>query len=423
MVTVEIIVLSALATALIMIIGINFVTSEKRLARRPRRLYDIEDVDFTRALGVLLGPSITSGNRIEALVNGVEIFPAMLEAIGDAEHTITFETFIFWSDPIANKFQDALCAASRRGVRVHVHIDWVGSQNLGDGIIPALKDAGVEVEIYHPLSWYHLHRMNNRTHRKLMIIDGWIGFTGGVGIAEIWTGNAEDEDHWRDTHYRVEGPVVAQMQAAFLDNWMKTTGRVLHGDRYFPDLEPAGHSRAQMFASSPQQGAESMQLMVAIALGAASREIWIQNAYFVPDALTTSALIAASRRGVAVRIMVPGGKTDAHIVRHASQAQWGKLLAAGVEIYEYQRTMMHCKVMVIDQVWTSIGSANFDTRSFRVNDEANLNVWDGEFARVQLALIENDLCECRAYNYERWRRRPLWRRSLERAASLLRSQL
>ncbi len=414
---------TALVTVLVGIFAVNFVTSEKRLARRPRRLYGIEKADFTRALGVLLGPAVLAGNRIDTLVNGRQIFPAMLAAIDGARKTITFETFIYWADPVGQAFKEALCTAAQRGVKVHVLIDWVGGRNLDRGLHATLLDAGVEVQLYHPLNWYHLHRMNNRTHRKLLVIDGRVGFTGGVGIARIWSGDAEDEEHWRDTHYRVEGPVVAQMQAAFLDNWMKSTGHVLHGEDYFPELSPLGSSRAQMFTSSAQQGADSMQLMVALALGAASREIWIQNAYFVPDELTTEGLVDAAQRGVKVRIMVPGAVTDADVVRRASQASWGRLMAAGIEIFEYQPTMLHCKVMVVDGQWCSLGSANFDTRSFRVNDEANLNVWDEQFAAQQLALMHDDLKRCERYDYGRWRRRPLQRRIIERAAGMLRSQL
>jgi len=421
--TAEVILTTVLVTVVVSLIAINFVTAEKRIARRPTRLYGIEDADFTRALGVLLGPAVLPGNRIESLVNGVQIFPAMLAAIESAQHSVCFETFIFWADPIGRQVKDALCAAAKRGARVHVLIDWIGGRNLGEGILEALHDAGVDVQLYHPLSWYHLHRMNNRTHRKLLVIDGRVGFTGGVGVAQIWTGNAEDPQHWRDTHYRVTGPVVAQIQAAFLDNWMKTTGQVLHGQEYFPDLARAGESRAQMFTSSAQQGADSMQLMVALALGAASREIWIQNAYFVPDELTTRSLIAAAQRGVKVHIMVPGKRTDAVVVRRASQAAWGRLLAAGIEILEYLPTMLHCKVMVVDGMWCSLGSANFDTRSFRVNDEANLNIWDEDFARQQIELLTADRQHCRVYEYERWRKRPWPRRLIEHCAALLRSQL
>ena len=243
-----------------------------------------------------------------------------------------------------------------------------------------MRGAGVEIELYRPLHWYHLARLNNRTHRKLLVVDGRVGFTGGVGIADKWAGNAQDPDHWRDSHYRAEGPVVAQMQATFLDNWTKVTGVVLHGEDYFPALEPVGDARAQMFSSSPEGGAESMQLMYLLAITSASRSIELASAYFVPDELTTNALVEALKRGVKVRMILPGPIIDTDVVRRASRAAGGRCSPPGAQIHEYQPTMFHCKVMIVDGLLVSVGSTNFDVRSFRLNDEANLNVYDPKFA-------------------------------------------
>jgi len=307
---------------------------------------------------------------------------------------------------------------------VHILLDWLGSSGMDTELLDATRAAGCELELYHRLSWYHLGRLNNRTHRKLLVVDGKIGFTGGVGMGTEWLGNAQDPKHWRESHYRAEGPVVSQMQAVFVDNWIKATGRVLHGPDYFP-VEPAhaGDMEAQMFGSSPVGGSESMHLMVLLALTAAQKSIDIENAYFVPDSLTVDALIAAAKRGVRVRIVVPGKHTDARVQRWAAQALYGGLLAAGAEIYEYQPTMIHCKVLVIDGVWTSVGSANFDDRSFRLNDEANLNVFSEDLAREQVELIDRDIALSRRMVPRRWARRAASRRFYERLALLVRSQL
>lgn len=420
--TLLIVLASVAASVLATVLAINFVTAEKRLARQPRRLYTSRDADFRRALGVLLGPPVLPGNHVTTLINGDRIFPPMLEAIHAACVSISFETFIF-RDAIAGEFCRALAAAAERGVRVHVLLDWLGSRTMDRELIECMREAGAEVQLYHELSWLHLGRLNNRTHRKLLILDGRIGFTGGVGIGTEWTGDGGDPAHWRESHYRVEGPVVAQMQAVFVDNWMKATGEVLHGEEYFPDLEPAGDMDAQMFASSPAGGSESMHLMVLLALTAANRSILIENSYFVPDELTVEALLTARKRGVRVRIVVPGRHTDAPLGRWAAHKLYGSLLEAGVEIFEYQPTMIHCKVIVVDECWVSVGSMNFDNRSFRLNDEANLNVFSPALAREQTGYIEADIRECRRMTLRWWSRRPFTRRVYANVAMLLRSQL
>jgi cardiolipin synthase len=286
-----------------------------------------------------------------------------------------------------------------------------------------MREAGVEVEKYHPVKWHTLGKLNNRTHRKLLVVDGRIGFTGGVGIADKWDGNAEDPDHWRDTHFRIEGPAVAQMQAAFMDNWTKVTGKVLHTVEYFPPPQNAGAHYAQVFQSSIEGGAESMHLMYLLSIAAARRTIDLSMAYFAPDGIALEALLAAVQRGVRVRILLPGPHTDAEIVQNASRAKWGRLLAAGGEIYLYQPTMFHCKVLVVDGLWTSVGSTNFDNRSFRLNDEANLNIHDADVASRQIADFNDDLGKARRITYEEWAARPWTERVRDRVASLLNAQL
>ena len=417
------ILLTLVVSVAVTVIALNFTTGEKKIERVIEQRYNVDDPQFLRAMGALLGPALVPGNQVTTLVNGDEIFPAMLQSIRGAQKTITFETFIYWTGDIGKSFADALSERARAGVHVHLLLDWVGSVKMEAKYLDQMKAAGVNIQQYHPLRWYNLGRMNNRTHRKLLVIDGKVGFTGGVGIAELWTGDAQDPDHWRDLHYRVEGPVVAQMQAAFMDNWMKTSGLVLHGSDYFPALAPVGDQAAQMFKSSPNEGSESMRLMYLLAINAAQHRLRIANAYFVPDDLTVKTLVEAAERGVDVQVLVPGTGIDTEMVRKASRARWGKLLKAGVRIYEYQPTMLHCKLMVVDDLWVSVGSTNFDNRSFRLNDEANLNVYDRVFAQQQNAIFDDDLRHAKAYDYARWERRPWTEKLLEHSAALFRSQL
>jgi cardiolipin synthase len=403
-------------------ISANIVTAEKRLRRRPKTLYTSADIDFRRALGVLLGPSIVPGNDVRILLNGDETFPAMLDAIRSATTSITFESFIF-RDEIGCQFCKALTDAAKRGVRVHILLDWIGSRTMDQELLEITRKAGAHVRIYHELSWYHWRRVNNRTHRKLLIVDGAKGYTGGIGIGHEWTGHAQDPQHWRDTHYEVTGPVVAQMQSVFVDNWIKASGEVLHGDAYFPTLKPTGKLDAQMFSSSPEGGSSSMHLMVLLALAAATKSVDIENSYFVPDKLTLNALIAVRKRGVRVRVLVPNRHTDAKFGRWASQALYAELLDAGIELNEYEPTMLHCKLIIVDARWTSVGSCNFDDRSFRLNDEANLNVFDEKFACQHLEQFEKDFAQSRKIVRGRWRNRSLIKRVLEQVAIMFRSQL
>jgi cardiolipin synthase len=417
------ILIGAVVAIVLTLVVLNFMGPEKTLERQITHKYEIDDPQFRRELGALLGPAIIDGNTVDDLENGVEIFPAMLEAIAGAQRSITFETYIYWSGDIGDRFVEALSERARAGVKVHVLLDWAGSQKMEDALVEQLRESGAQVEIYHPLHWYNLGRINNRTHRKLLVVDGKVGFTGGVGIADPWDGNAQDKDHWRDSHFRVEGPVVAQMQAAFMDNWIKTTGVVLTGDAYFPPLEKAGSMSGQMFTSSPSGGSESMHLMYLLALSAASESIDLASAYFVPDKLTERALLEAIDRGVRVRILVPGDYTDSDLVKHASRAMWGELLQRGATIHRYSPAMFHTKLLVVDKRLVSVGSTNFDPRSFRLNDEASLNVYDHGLAEHMTQVFEADLGKSEPITYEQWKHRP-WREKLqERFAVIFRSQM
>jgi cardiolipin synthase len=417
------IILTAAITLFLSVFLRNLTTGERKIDREIESLHGVEDEQFQREVGQLLGPPILAGNRVDTLINGKEIFPAMLEAIRGAQRTIVFETFIYWKGEIARELTEAISERARAGVHVHMLLDWLGSKKMDEALIQSMKDAGAEVVRYHPIRWYNLDRINNRTHRKLLVVDGRIGFTGGVGIADEWLGDAENPDNWRDNHYRVEGPVVAQMEAAFTDNWMKTRSRVLHGEDYFPALEEAGQCHAQMFRSSRSEGSESARLLFLFSMAAARRTLYIGSAYFVPDDLAVKTLIEAKKRGVQVEILIPGKHIDTQVTRRASRSRWGKLLEAGIEIWEYQPTMFHCKLMVVDECWTSVGSTNFDNRSFRLNDEANLNVLDRRFAERQIEIFQRDKKRAKLITLEEWRKRPLSEKILEHAAGLLRSQL
>ena len=410
---------SVMLTLAVVVIALNLAIGEKQITEEVRRLYSIDDPQFARTMGVALGPAIVGGNRFRALQNGDEIFPAMLAAIRGAAKTITFETYIYWSDEIGREFAEALAERAKAGVKVHVMIDWVGSSQIDPRFLEVMEAAGVEVQKFHALQWYNLRRFNNRTHRKVLVVDGRIGFTGGVGIAGIWTGRAQDPEHWRDSHYSVEGPAARGMQAVFMDNWVKTTGKVLHGEEYFPDVPPVGNGAAQVFSSSPSGGSESMKLMYLLAITAAKRSINLSSAYFVPDTIAQNALVDAIKRGVRVRIITPGAHMDQETVRRASRARWGELLAAGAEMYEYMPTMYHCKIMIVDEHFVTVGSTNFDPRSFELNDEANLNIFDSAFAREQIAVFEKDVALSRRMTHAQWLARPLAERLWEHAASLL----
>lgn len=385
--------------------------------------YAVSDPQFLRTLGSLVEPGVLASNRVTTLLNGDQIFPAMLEAIRNAQRSICLETYIYWSGEVGESFTRALIERAQAGVKVHVVLDWIGSRKIEAKLLKRMADAGVQVERYNPLVWYAPTRLNHRDHRKLLIVDGRIGFTGGAGVADIWKGNADAPEHWRDSMYRLEGPAVAQMQAAFMDNWTKTTARVLHDDDYFPPLDPAGDYFAQVFKSSPREGTEDIRMMYLLSIAAARKSIRLSASYYVPDALTTQEFIEACERGVQVEIILPGARTDSPIVKHASRGRWGPLLKAGVKIYEYEPTMFHCKSMIVDDLWVSVGSANFGNRSFRLNDEANLNVYSRAFAEEQVRIFEEDKRRSREVTYDDWRRRSLWERILEVITAPFRAQL
>ncbi|HXH31957.1 MAG TPA: phospholipase D-like domain-containing protein [Bacteriovoracaceae bacterium] len=395
----------------------------KRVEHEIKPIGPLDSPDVIRSIGQLLGPPLIPGNLVTSYHNGDEIFPAMLGAIEAAEKSITFETFIYWSGEVGNLFAKHLSARALAGVRVHVLLDWIGSKSFEESSLEEMKKAGVQIRRYRPLRWYNVSRLNNRTHRKILVLDGVIGFTGGVGIADKWLGKAQDIDHWRDSHFKITGPVVGQLQAAFMDNWNATHPEVLHGTDYFPELKPTGEVLAQVFKSSPEEGSGSVRLMYLYSIAHAQKSIRIASAYFVPDTHVRKILIDAAKKGVSIEVIVPGRKIDTPLTRRASRAIWGEMLQAGIKILEYEVTMFHCKYMVVDELWVSVGSTNMDNRSFRLNDECNLNAIDEKWARHMVEIFAQDKRKAREVTYEMWNQRPLSEKVIEQAARIMRSQV
>ncbi|NNE21287.1 MAG: cardiolipin synthase [Rhizobiales bacterium] len=406
------------ATVLTLLVS-NFAGAQAPIDRRVPSSFSVASDDFQQVLQHFLGPPMSEGNRIEVLENGIEIFPAMLKAIRGARKTINFETYIYWSGNIAEQFAEALAERARSGIEVRVLLDWVGSAKMDTTLIKAMEDAGISVARYQPPRWNRLDRFNSRTHRKLMIVDGRVGFTGGVGIGDVWTGDAQDPQHWRDLHFLVEGPVVAQLQAGFLDNWLETKQEVLIGDDYFPRSEPVGATLAQNFISSPDEGSQSVQLLYLLAIAGARDRIRISTPYFVPDEITLKTMVDAAGRGVSIKVIIPGPHIDSELTRWSSRARWGELLEAGIEIHRYQPTMYHSKMMLVDGLLASVGSTNFDNRSFKLNDESNLNILDKNFVADLEAVFDKDLSRSERVTLEAWRARPMTERFWEQLHELL----
>ena len=376
---------------------------------------------FARSLSSIVGMPFVNGNLITPLVNGDEIFPAMLRAIDSATNTVNLENYLWRSGPVSDEFVAAVCERARAGVEVRVITDALGSIRLKDDDVRRMRTAGVKLHFYNPPRLHGLPKLNFRDHRKLLIVDGTIAFTGGVCIADEWTGDAETKHQWRETHFQVEGPAVGQLQGVFTANWLKTEGELLFGPRFFPPIAPKGESLTQAFRSGPRDGREIARLVYLSAIAAAKTNIRVAQSYFVPDDLAKQALIDAQRRGVKVEIITPG-HTDAGPVRMASRWLWPELLHAGVSIYEYGPAMYHCKFMIVDDFFVTAGSVNFDERSFRINDESNINVLDRDLATVLIAQFERDKVQSRQMTARRYKRTPWYGKLYERVAVLFRSQ-
>jgi cardiolipin synthase len=347
----------------------------------------------------------------------------MLEDIQRADRTITMEAYIYWAGEIGRKFAEALAAKAREGVTVKLLLDSVGSATISDEILDILTKGGCQIAWYHPVFWYTVNRINNRTHRKSVIVDGMVGYTGGAGIADHWLGNAEGPEHWRDVQVRIEGPAVMPLQSAFAQNWLETTNELITGPDFFPAPEEPGTLPVQSILSSPESGASSVRILYYLSIVCARKTIYIANPYFIPDEAAVETLIDAKRRGVDVKILVSGKYNDNTLAYYNSSAIYGELLEAGIEIYSYNRTMLHHKVMVVDGLWSTVGTTNFDNRSFALNDENNVCVYDRAFAAELERDFMNDLTASDQITLEAWNHRGLWPRSVEIVASLLKDQV
>ena len=369
------------------------------------------------------GVPFLPGNKVTLLNNGDEFYPAMLEAISHAEHSVTIEAYIYWAGEVGMEFARALAERVGAGAKTKILLDAVGSATIGKEILNTLQSGGCQVAWYNPARLGTVGRYNHRTHRKSLIIDGRVAFTGGAGIADHWSGHAQDPNHWRDIEICIEGPGAVPLQTGFAQNWLNTTGELVSGPDFFPAVEPSGDVATQTILSSPEIGSSAVRIVTYLAIVCAQERLYIANAYFLPDDAAIDILIDAKKRGVDVKIIVPGKHNDMWIARHGSIHLYGKLLKADIEIYEYQRTMLHQKVMVVDGAWLTVGTTNFDNRSFALNEESNVCIYDRALAGELEKVFLEDLAVCRRVNLKAWKKRGLKTRAQGLLAAFLKEQI
>jgi cardiolipin synthase len=399
-----------LSAAAVVVFGLLFAQDQETL--RPRSAFTVDDPRFAPYLAALVGADLTRGNRYDVLTNGDQIFPAMLKAIDQARKRVTFETYIYDTGAVANQFTEALERAAARGVRVQLTIDAVGAGSMEKSHLDRLRAAGCSIVRFNSPRWYSLEEVNYRTHRKILVVDGTVGFTGGAGVADHWLGNAQDGTHWRDTQIRMTGPITRTLEAGFYENLIEG------GTPVAPELDDPPAPRDEEGASlvvrsSPSGGSSDLKRLYLLLMAGARRTLDIETPYFVTDESTTWALEDAVHRGVKIRLLVEGDKTDAMPVKYASRQSYEELLALGIEIYEYQPTMMHAKAIVVDGIVSMFGSANFDNRSLELNDELNIAVANRDVAARLTADFEQDLRRSSRLELAAWRRRPVLEKTRE----------
>lgn len=405
------------------VLGAYFWKTSAKILREPIVIdYGPLDPPFASAMGPIVGTEFVDGNKVELLVNGASFFPAMIDEIKRAQKTITLETYIWTPGKISEDFVFALMERARAGVKVHVLVDGMGTLKFDENDRERLREAGVEIYKYGREHWWEVKpNINHRTHRKILVVDGRVGFTGGMCIDDRWGGNADNAKVWRETQIRVEGPAVRQLQAAFASNWLQTTSSLLLGEGYFPKIESAGRTLAHAFKSGPGEGPEYARLGYLFAIAAARKSIDISHAYFVPDDLAIDMLVAARQRGVKVRVVVPA-INDSAFGRAASRSRWGRLLEAGVEFYQYLPAMYHPKTMAVDDALVIVGSANFDNRSFAINDEVTMSILDRKLAADHKRMFEGDLEKSAPYTFPEYQARPFYIKATDAFCGLFRSQ-
>ncbi len=386
--------------------------------------FGVEDPEFLTTIAGATGVPFFEGNRFEILNNGDEFFPVMLDAITEAELSVTVEAYIYWAGEIGKRFANALAKKAQSGVPVKILLDAIGSATIGDEILEILEKGQCQLAWYNPVRPYSIGRLNHRTHRKSLIIDGCIGFTGGAGIADHWLGHAQDRDHWRDIQVRIEGPAVVPLQTGFAQNWVQATCELISGPLFYPpEGENPGSIALQTIMSSPETGASTVRTFYYLSISSAQRSIFIANPYFVPDQGGIDILVDAKRRGVDVRIMVAGIYNDAWLARQNSIRLYGPMLEAGIQVLEYNHTMLHQKTMVVDGVWGTVGTTNFDSRSFAQNEENNVCFYDRALAARLESIFMQDVPFCEIVTLDAWRKRGVWAITQQFVASLLQEQV
>mgnify|MGYP001029475303 CR=1 FL=1 len=376
-----------------------------------------------RVVEGVMGVPAVEGNRVEVLRNGVEIFPAMLQSIAGAERTIDFLTFVYWEGEIGRRFAHALAERARAGVRVRVLLDSWGASSIEKAAVEEMEGAGVDVEWFRPIVQIRPQRPDHRTHRKILLVDEKTGFTGGVGIADEWQGDARDETEWRDTHFRIEGPAVDGLRGAFLDDWIESSDALFSDVDRFPQQPVAGPSLIQCIRGESTTGWSDIHTLFCTLLQLAEHRVRLTTAYFAPDARLIDQLLRARGRDVEVEILLPGPHIDKRFVQLAGQRSYGDLLEAGVQIWQYQPSMLHAKIMLVDGIAANIGSANLNGRSAKLDDEVNLVVYDPDVVRVLSDQFDDDLERSERIESKRWRRRPLKQKVLEQAAAMLKPEV
>jgi cardiolipin synthase A/B len=405
--------------ALVGVIGALFLPDWKEPDYQLGTDAEVGTEAFVEAAAALLNNPVYRGGEVTLLQNGDAFYPAMLEAIRSATDNITFEVYIFEPDEIGRQFMDALVDRARGGVEVRLLIDWFGSLKLRQRHRDELARAGVQVQVFRPFSLRNLVRIYRRTHRRAIVVDGRVAFTGGAAISKKWAGDVRNPHEWRDSMTRITGPLVGGIQSAFAVNWVYCTGEVLTASRFLPRLAPGIGPRSVSVVSSPSDAAQPIRVLFWLSFAHARRRLWICNSYFIPDPRLRKAVVDRARQGVDVRILVPGNHTDAIPVQFAGRSYYEELLAAGARIFEFLPAMMHAKTVVVDDAWSVIGSANMDERSMELNEENIVGIADGPFAQAVAEGLERDFARSREVTLEEWRRRPVWQRGLERLAKVL----
>jgi len=418
--------LIAAVAVVLMLVGLAITLWS--IKRKPDTYLQVKNAGDLQSLipsivGVTQG-NLEQGNKISVLQNGDGYFPLVMRDIAGARETVHIESYIWWDGQMPHQLAELLAQKARQGVEVRLLIDASGGHKMSKDTEKIMTDGGVHVARFHPLRLKNLGRLNNRDHRKEMIIDGHIGYIGGYGIADEWTGHAQDKKHWRDTGLRVEGPIVNRLQGAFCENWIEQTGEVPAGEKYFKRLPPAGTTPAHLAYTSPTGSVSSVQVLYYLAIKAARHEIIIENPYLLPNKDAIDAMYDAVQRHVSVKILVPAtSSTDSPIVQHASHHHFGTMLKRGIRVFEYQPTLSHQKLMIIDGLWSCVGSTNFDARSFLLNDEISMGVVDANIASQLRAAFNEDLKHARERHFQEWHDRSLWHKLIDGLAYLAHGEL